>query len=880
MSRLARHPVVFGVENIQPAAGVMPPGVPDMSLNEYTRKRDLTKTPEPPAKAKGAGKALRFVVQKHAASHLHYDFRLELDGVLKSWAVPKGPSLDPAVKRLAMMVEDHPYDYRNFEGTIPKGNYGAGEVIIWDEGTYHAPGIKDSHESEKLLRAGLQKGDLKFTLEGHKLNGEFSLVKIKADKDNSWLLIKKKDPWASTDDVTRDNRSVVSSATLGDTRTGKNAALAPAGAAKGSPADFASAKGDLAPMPHDVKPMLATLIETPFDDPDWIFEIKQDGYRAIAELHKGAVQLYSRNNISFNRQFASVVRSLESISADAVLDGELVALDENGRSYFQLLQNHLHNGQGNITYFIFDLLYLNGRDLRGLPLLARKDLLRDLLPALPDITFNDHISQYGKDFFDLARKNSLEGILAKKADSVYQAGRRSKDWLKIKIRLQQEAVICGFTEPRGSRKLLGSLVLGAYRGKELVHIGFSGGGFDDRTLKEIHQKLLALVQPDSPFSKKVRSDTRITWVKPALVCEVSFSEWTEETLMRQPIYLGLRDDKDPTTVFREVPSTAAEHQELLQQEEFRQEKTETIGKASDQEVAIGGHKIKLSNLNKVFWPEEGFSKGDVIDYYRHIAALILPHLNDRPESLYRTPNGIGTKGFFQKEAGALPPDWMTTAEVYSDSNQKNIRYFICQDEATLVYLANLGCIEINPWLSRLQHLELPDYFVIDLDPEDISFDKVVEAAQAVHRVLDRAGATGYPKTSGASGMHIYVPLGAKYDYATAGKFAQVVAALVNHELPEFTSLIRDPRKRQHKVYLDFLQNRAGQTLAAPYSIRPRPGATVSTPLRWEEVRVGLDPQAFTIRTAPSRFERLGDLFAGVLGPGIDLNQCLENLLKT
>ena len=841
-------------------------------------KRDLAKSPEPAAKRGESGKVLRFVVQKHAASHLHFDFRLELDGVLKSWAIPKGPSLDPAVKRLAMMVEDHPYDYRTFEGTIPKGSYGAGEVIVWDEGTYHPPGAKESEESEKLLRAGLHKGDLKFELDGHKLKGEFALVKIRADQDNSWLLIKKKDQWASSDDLTLDNHSVLSAAVLGNPPSGKQ--VTSARAPKKLPATDAKALGQSASLPHDIKPMLASLIEEPFDDPNWIFEIKQDGYRAIAELQKGAVQLYSRNNNSFNRQFASVAHALASLPGDAVFDGELVALDEKGRSYFQLLQNHLRSGHGSICYFIFDLLYLNGKDLRVLPLTSRKELLRDLLPELPDIKFNDHILEYGKDFFDLAQKNNLEGIIAKRGDSTYQAGRRSKDWLKIKIRLQQEAIICGYTEPRGNRKLFGSLVLGAYEGKQLIHMGFSGGGFDERMLKEIHEKLQQLVQPDSPFTGMVKSDMGITWVRPELVCEVSFSEWTDERLMRQPIFLGLREDKEPETVVREIAPVDARDQETTQVAEVPPERKAKGGNAKDQEVIIGGHKIKLSNLDKVFWPEEGYTKGDVIDYYRSIAPVILPHLKDRPESLYRTPNGIIGKGFFQKEAGVLPPDWMATKEIYSDSLRKYIRYFICQDEATLVYLANLGCIEIDPWLSRLDHLENPDYFVIDLDPEDISFDRVVDAAQAVRKVLERAGATGYPKTSGASGMHIYVPLGAKYDYDLAGKFAKVVATLVHQEVPDVTSLVRDPRKRQQRVYLDFLQNRGGQTLAAPYSIRPRPGATVSTPLKWDEVKVGLDLRDFTIKTVPGRIERLGDLFEGALGPGIDLEECLEKLLST
>jgi bifunctional non-homologous end joining protein LigD len=848
-----------------------------MSLEEYQRKRDLTKSLEPAPRAKKPDKVLRFVVQKHAASHLHYDLRLELDEVLKSWAVPKGPSLDPSIKRLAMMVEDHPYEYRNFEGIIPKGNYGAGEVIIWDEGTYHASAVHDIQGSEELLREGLRKGDLKFVLNGHKLKGEFALVKIKSDKGNSWLLLKKQDVFATRDDITLKDRSVVSNATIEDFKE-RNPARTPK-SDKPAPADKPEKKAPAAPMPHEVPPMLATSVQEPFDDPDWIFEIKLDGYRSIAEIEMGKVQLYSRNNISFNQRFAAIVRALESIDRDAVFDGEIVALDDKGRSYFQLLQNNQRTGKENISYFVFDLLYLDGKDLRALPLLTRKETLRNLLPDLAGIRYSDHIVEYGKDFFELARKNNLEGIVAKRGSSRYQTGKRSKDWLKIKIRLQQEAIICGFTEPRGSRNNFGSLVLGVYVDNELVHIGLAGGGFDETSLKEIHAMLQPLVQSKSPFKERAKTDMPVQWVRPLLVCEVGFSEWTDERLMRHPVFLGLREDKDPKMVVREEYSSEAQpvtEMESKNKEPSFQKEDEAL---KEKVVVIDGNRLELTNLNKVFWPEEKYTKGDVIDYYRKVARCILPHLQDRPESLYRTPHGITKDGFFQKEAGELPPPWVTTKEIFSKHNGKNIKYFVCQDEATLVYMANLGCIEINPWLSRIPRLNFPDYFVIDLDPEDISFEKVIEAALAVRDVLDRAGATSFPKTSGASGMHIYVPLGAKYDYDTAQKFARLVATMVNHEVPDFTSLIRSPHQRQKKVYLDFLQNKAGQTIAAPYSIRPRPGATVSAPLKWKEVRPGLDPRRFTIVSMPSRIEHLGDLFSGVLGPGIDIETCIENLEK-
>jgi bifunctional non-homologous end joining protein LigD len=861
---------------------------PRMSLDEYRKKRDLTKTPEPPPKAKKSGKVLRFVVHKHSASHLHYDLRLELDGVLKSWAVPKGPSLDPSIKRLAMMVEDHPFDYRNFEGIIPKGNYGAGEVIIWDEGTYHA--AHDGPGSEASLREGLQKGDLKFVLEGKKLRGEFALVKIRSGKDNSWLLLKKKDDFATGEDITLQGQSVVSHATIENLREANPSRSTEASKPAAAKPDQASPPAPAAPFPHEVHPMLATSVKEPFDDPDWIFEIKLDGYRALAELEGGKVRLYSRNNISFNKRFAHLASALEQISNDAVFDGEIVALDDKGRSYFQLLQNNQRTGLGDIYYYIFDLIYLDGKDLRAFPLLARKEMLRNLLPDLPNVRYADHIVQYGREFFDLAKKNNLEGILAKRSDSRYQTGKRGRDWLKIKIRLQQEAVICGFTEPRGSRKNFGSLVLGVYEDKDLVYIGLAGGGFDEAGLKEIHAMLDPLVQPGSPFKTRVKTDMPVKWVKPSLVCEVAFSEWTDERLMRHPIFLGIREDKDPKTVVREEfasdlqtgPTRDLSESARVSDGKESEETTKSGGrKASAHQkeriVVIDGNRLELTNLNKVFWPEEGYTKGDVIEYYRKVARCILPHLQDRPESLYRTPNGITQSGFFQKEAGELPPPWVATKEIFSRHNDKNIKYFICQDEATLVYMANLGCIEINPWLSRIPKLDFPDYTVIDLDPEDIPFEKVIETALAVHEVLERAGAASFPKTSGATGMHIYIPLGGKYDYDTAEKFAHLVATLANQQVPEFTSLIRSPHKRQKRVYLDFLQNKAGQTLAAPYSIRPRPGATVSAPLKWEEVKSGLDPREFTIKTMPSRIERLGDLFSGVLGPGLDMEECLKNL---
>lgn len=835
-----------------------------MSLKEYTRKRDVSRSREPPARLQKSEAHLRFVVQKHAASHLHYDFRLELDGVLLSWAIPKGPSLNPADKRLAMQVEDHPFEYRNFEGVIPKGNYGAGEVIIWDQGSYHAKGTQDRAASEAAIRNGLRKGDLKFILNGRKLRGEFALVKIQRDerqgsKGNSWLLLKKQDEFATSDDITLKERSVVSNSTVEEL---KGSDFAPRGEAdrrlaRKEPPD---------PMPRLISPMLATPVVKAFDDPDWLFEVKLDGYRALAEIREGGVTLYSRNGTPFNALFPTIASELETIGNEAVLDGELVALDETGRSSFQLLQNYGRSGMGTIAYFVFDLLYLEGRDLRSRTLLERKSMLRDMLPGLDFVRYSDHIQGQGIALYDLARSSNLEGIIAKHANSRYQTGKRSREWLKIKIKLRQEAIICGFTRPRKSRSYFGALVLGAYDADSLTYIGLCGGGFDEQTLRDVYEKLQPLVVPDSPFSRKVPTGMPATWVRPQLLCEVSFTEWTGDKVMRHPVFLGLREDKEPTAVTREIPEVDVP------------ESDETENSAPEPERENQGrHTIRFTNRDKIFWPEEGYTKGDVIDYYGRISGYILPYLKDRPQSLYRTPNGITEEGFFQKEARDSVPEWIKTEQVFSESNNKYISYLLCQDEQTLLYMANLGCVEINPWLSRIRHLDNPDHLVIDLDPEDISFAKVIEAALAVREVLNKAGIAGYPKTSGASGMHIYIPLAARYDYATAGTFAHLIAQLAHNLVPGFTSLVRSPSKRQKKVYLDYLQNRRGQTVAAPYSIRPRPGATVSTPLGWDEVKHGLDPGDFTIRTIHKRLEEKGDLFRGVLGQGVDLEECIRKL---
>ncbi len=524
-----------------------------MRLQEYTSKRKFEKTPEPEPGIRPKEVRLTFVVHKHAARALHYDLRLELEGVLKSWAVPRGPSLDPSLKRLAVLVEDHPLDYKDFEGLIPEGNYGAGSVIIWDRGYYQHPAAKNEDESEKLLLEGFRKGNMKFVLEGEKLRGEFALVKTGKD-GKSWLLLKKKDRHALAGDILKENRSVVSRKTLeemleADTskafRQRKSSQIRFHEAMESEDLKDAPA----GPMPKSVQPMLATLVKEPFDHPDWIFEVKWDGYRAIAEIRDHHVSLYSRNGISFARKFIPIAEALRKFEFDAILDGEIVVVDAEGRADFQALQHY--PGSGHLLYYVFDLLYFQGHDLTGLPLTRRKALLRRILPFSPRIKFSDHVWNEGVLFYNVSKEQGLEGIVAKNAKSTYEPGKRSVNWLKVKTRLTQETVIAGFTEPGGGRSYFGALALGLFEGDDLTYIGHVGGGFSEKDLKYLHEKLQPLIQEECPFPAQPGTNAPVTWVKPELVCEVEFSGWTEDGSMRQPVFLRLREDKTAHEVVRE-----------------------------------------------------------------------------------------------------------------------------------------------------------------------------------------------------------------------------------------------------------------------------------------------------------------------------------------
>jgi bifunctional non-homologous end joining protein LigD len=527
----------------------------DRELKEYAAKRRFGETPEPEPAERPGGDELRFVVQKHAARTLHYDLRLELEGVLKSWACPKGPSLDPSVKRLAVMVEDHPLSYGDFEGVIPEGNYGAGGVIVWDRGLYRHPDARDRTESERLLLEGLRKGDLKFVLDGEKLRGEFALVKTAKD-GTSWLLLKKRDRHAGTGEILAESRSVLSGRTLEElmeagaekpSRRKKLDRVRMREALEGGGLDDAP----LAPMPHGIRPMLATPTAESFDHPDWLFEVKWDGYRAVAEVRDGDVALYSRNLLPLNEKFSPIVEALRECRFEAVLDGEIVVVDDRGHPDFQLLQNYRKSAKGHLLYYVFDLLYFEGHDLTGLPLLERKRLLKRILPSTPHIRFSDHVGKDGVLFFNVAREKGLEGIVAKHAWSPYRIGKRSRQWLKVKTQLTQEGVIAGFTAPRGGRRYFGTLVLGVFEGDALVCIGHAGGGFGAEDLRRIHDLLRPLVQEECPFAVEPETNTPATWVWPELVCEVAFSGWTDDGVMRHPVFLRMREEKAPRDVARE-----------------------------------------------------------------------------------------------------------------------------------------------------------------------------------------------------------------------------------------------------------------------------------------------------------------------------------------
>ncbi len=813
-----------------------------MGLGKYRAKRNFQRSAEPPGSGDVAESGASFVIQKHQASHLHYDFRLNDGKVLKSWAVPKGvPEIGE--KRLAMMVEDHPIEYENFEGTIPSGNYGAGTVMVWDKGTYNIT-------SKKAFSESLSNGELSFKLIGKKIEGEYSLIKLKKVEKNSWLMICRKG--GSVKKIAAD-ASVVSGKTMEEIATG---------------VAVLSKKNKVAreEMPEFVEPMLAELVEKAFDDKDWLFEIKWDGYRIIARKNKKRCELFSRNRKNFTQLFIPITQSLEKMQGDFILDGEIVAIDENRKTSFPLLQNYLTKRIGILEYYVFDILHLNGMNLRELPLVERKKILEKIIPN-NNVKISAFVMEKGTELFEKVSMSGGEGVIGKKLGSKYQAGIRSGDWVKIKAVHTQEVIVVGFTEPRGGRKKIGALLLAAYANGQLEYVGHAGSGFDDSALLAMSERLKPLIIEKCPLKNIPKTNSPATWVRPRTVVEVRFMEWTPDGLMRHPTFLGIREDKEAKEISKELPAAKSKNAGKIHQPN-KNDKTEIIA----------GKKIELTNLDKVYWKEEGYTKGDLIEYYKEVSKIILPYLKDRPQSLNRFPDGIAGKSFFHKDFTNAPA-WIETAKIISDSENKTINYLLCQDLASLVYIVNLGCIEINPWNCRINNLDKPDYMIFDIDPLDTPFNWAVEVAKETKNILDALKIKAYCKTSGSRGLHIFVPLMAKYEYDIVKEFCRLVNTIVNARLPTITSLERNPRKRSKKVYLDCLQNRKGQTMAAAYSVRPKKGAPVSAPLAWDEVNENLHPAAFNISSMKARIKEKGDLWNGVLKDGADLDRALKLISK-
>ena len=683
------------------------------------------------------------------------------------------------------------------EGTIPKGNYGAGKVEIFDKGNYIVVDDKEKPLNERQALKNLKGGELKLVLKGKKIKGNYVLVRFKKE-DKNWLLIREKEKKKSIQGLPQTNPDKK--------------------------------------LEKFVRPMLAHT-GTPFDDPDWIYEIKWDGYRAIAEKNE-QIKLYSRNGISFIEKFAPIVTELKKLKHDCILDGEIVTLTPKGIPDFQELQNYdPSHAKVNLVYEVFDLLELDHQSTTELSLLQRKELLQKLLRNNKVLKYSDHVKEKGIDFFNIAKKKGLEGIIAKEISDTYHEGIRTKSWLKLKNKNTEDVMVLGYTAPKKERRYFGSLLLGKKENKGWKFCGHVGTGFDNEALKNIYELLQPIRTDSNPFKKKIPVNDTPTWVKPGFVIEISFTEESRDGIYRHPSFIKLRDDKMKTLLDK---------------------------------------KPTVTNTDKIFWPKEGYTKGDLINYYKTIAPFILPHLKDRPLSLKRNPNGIKDDGFYHKDAGENAPSFV---KVYPyDNGEKVIDYIVCNNEATLIYLANLGCIEMNPWNDRYQQINKPDWLAIDLDPgKHNSFKQVIETAQVAKTIMDKGKLKGYCKTSGASGLHIYIPLHAAYDYDTVKQFAQFLMQQIQEQLPDSTTLERTISKRGKKIYLDYLQNRPGQTLASVYSVRPVAGATVATPIEWKELTNSLDPAEFTMKNIHKRVLKKGDLFKKVLTEKNNLRKALQLL---
>jgi len=854
---------------------------PDDPLAKYRHKRTAGATPEPIGSSTTARAGLGgvYVVHEHVATRHHWDLRLEIDGVLVSWAVPNCPSMNPDEKRLAVKVEAHPLEYLGFEAVIPAGNYGAGPMIVWDRGLF-VPQIDP--------REGIRQGEIKFELHGYKLRGAFTLVHTGKHKrgrgagggSDDWLLIKKRDVWAESFLARGEPlpaTSVLSGLTAFELRDG----AARIDTLRADVAGLRLPKRTLDPATW--KPMLCeTSDRTPAGE-GWVYELKYDGYRLAAFGGAGQACLLYRSGLDASDRFPEIAAAVKALPCPGVvLDGEVAVLNGEGRPVFQLLQQRSQLSRSTdiqrasamlpATYFAFDLVGLDGYDLRGLPLLERKALVQRLVPPAGPLRYADHIEGRGEELLAQALARGIEGLVAKKADSPYKSGVRSREWLKIRPECEADFAICGFTPARGNRIGMGALHLCARDGDRWRYAGKVGSGFDDATLVELRKELEAEPPWTLPFPRpELSSGSR--WVEPRLVAQVRYHEWPDDALLRQPVFLRLRRDKPAEECT--LPARRA-GQDAPGDDRPERDDAPPPAPAIVKEQAP--RELRLSNLTKVFWPDEGYTKGDLIAYYRAIAPWILPYLVDRPVVMTRYPDGINGKMFYQKDIPDWIPSWLRTISLWSESTQRDIHYVLIDDADGLAFIANLATIPIHVWASRATDLGRPDWTIIDLDPKGAPREWVVPLALAVHELCDSLALPHYVKTSGQTGLHILIPLGGLCTYDQARTLAYLLGLVVERRFPDMATTLRNPQARGGKVYLDWGQNAHGQLLVAPYSVRPVPHAAVSMPLTWDEVVPGLDPRSFHIRNALERMERLGtDPVRPVLSERPDLMGALERL---
>lgn len=838
-----------------------------MALEEYRKKRDFRSTPEPSGDEDAAeGGDLRFVIQKHDASRLHYDFRLEMEGVLRSWAVPKGPSLDPGEKRLAVHVEDHPLSYGDFEGVIPEHQYGGGTVLLWDRGTWTPDG--DPVKAYK-------KGRLTFRLDGEKLHGAWNLVRMggrAGEGGKNWLLIKSRDEEAldgGGPDVTEARpESVDTGRTLEEISEERDrvwdshAEGGGAKAARGGGGGRARTEkraggkrpGKKSTLPTDPRPQLATLHGEAPEGDGWLHEIKYDGYRLLVRVEDGTATVLTRRGKDWSDRFPGVAEAAAALPVDAaLLDGEAVIVLGDGSTDFQALQEALgkaSRGRDRLAFYAFDLLHLDGRDLTAVPLSERKEALRGILEDAPEpLRYSDHVVGSGPAFFRKACEMALEGIVSKRADARYRPG-RGRDWIKVKCQRRQEFVVGGFTEPSGARTGLGALLLGVYRDGTLTYAGKVGTGFTADTLEALRAGLERIERKTSPFGEgtPTGADARgVHWVTPKLVVEVEFTEWTRDGQLRHPSFKGVREDKPPEEITVEMPEDSDEEAPMA---------SPTTGggrtSTSGGDARVLG--VRLSSPDRVLWPDQGVTKAALARYYEQVSAWMLPHVERRPLSLVRCPRGTDEPCFFQKHPGDAVPDVVARVDIEEKSGTGEYVYVTSAEG--LVALVQIGTLEIHGWGSRVDRVERPDQMIFDLDPdEDLPWKEIVRAAREVRELLSEAGLESWVKTTGGKGLHVVAPLTRRAEFDEVKAFAGAVAQGMAERDPERYTANMSKAKREGRIFVDYLRNGRGATAIVPFSTRARPGAPVSVPVTWDEVGRTRSDQ-FRLETLPRRLERL------------------------